>query len=115
MEVIGLAPSQQAAKPLQSMKKPASPMTIKWSASSESIVNSYSTKIGEDSVNIRLHNADLNATAATAATAAEEVQRTSAVLQSPPFQKWVVGNRYEIFRLLGSGSYGEVAEAIDHM
>jgi hypothetical protein len=33
--------------------------------------------------------------------------------QHSPLDDWLVGERYEIFRFLGAGSYGEVAEAVD--
>jgi hypothetical protein len=42
---------------------------------------------------------------------------TSLSRQHPPlpedFSEWAVGDRYELVRMLGRGSYGEVAQAID--
>ena len=33
--------------------------------------------------------------------------------KSSRFEKWNVGQRYQLTKILGQGSYGEVAEAID--
>ena len=33
--------------------------------------------------------------------------------KAPDFDKWDVGNKYELKRMLGKGSYGEVAQAVD--
>ena len=33
--------------------------------------------------------------------------------KAPDFDKWDVGNKYQLKRMLGKGSYGEVAQAID--
>ena len=46
------------------------------------------------------------------ATATPKALRPSAPLPED-FSKWFVGERYELVRILGRGSYGEVAQAID--
>ncbi|KAG7371748.1 protein kinase domain containing protein [Nitzschia inconspicua] len=35
------------------------------------------------------------------------------VVQSNDFTEWAVGNRYQMLRMLGQGSYGQVAQALD--
>ena len=41
-----------------------------------------------------------------------QMKRSSSVLR---FDRWNVGTRYQLTRILGQGSYGEVAEAWDTM
>ena len=48
----------------------------------------------------------------TDATATPKASRPSVPLPED-FSKWSVGERYELVRILGRGSYGEVAQAID--
>ena len=48
----------------------------------------------------------------TDATATPKASRPSMPLPED-FSKWSVGERYELVRILGRGSYGEVAQAID--
>jgi hypothetical protein len=47
------------------------------------------------------------------AMATPKPSRTPPVPLPEDFSDWSVGNRYELIRILGRGSYGEVAQAID--
>lgn len=43
----------------------------------------------------------------------ETHKHMSTTKKSARFEKWNVGHSYQLNRILGQGSYGEVAEAID--
>lgn len=60
-------------------------------------------------------NADTQAAHSDAGSATPKPTRGAGKLPPLPedFSDWAVGNRYELVRILGRGSYGEVAQAID--
>jgi Protein kinase domain len=60
---------------------------------------------------------DLKPAATAAAAAAETSSQAQPVrpvtAQSNDFTEWAVGDRYQMLRMLGQGSYGQVAQAVD--
>ena len=50
---------------------------------------------------------------ATGSGASAESKMPQARKDGGRFASWLVGERYSLTRILGKGSYGEVAEAID--